>query len=71
MIDIEQAATTSSIVWGIKELNHHIECLQNDAEYVDNGDYISDYARDEYVGELIRDRERWLDDLKADYGDRR
>jgi hypothetical protein len=66
MRDMERAAM-SSIVTPIKELNHHIECLQNDTEYVDNGDYISDLNREAYSDELIRDRECWLDDLKADF----
>ncbi len=57
--------TLNSIVEGIKTLNHHIECLQNDTEYVDSGDYISDLDREAYSDELIRDRELWVDDLKA------
>ena len=65
MTDTNRAMST--LVTPIKELNHHIECLQNDTEYVDNGDYITDLDRDEYANELIRDRELWLDDLKRGF----
>jgi hypothetical protein len=66
MRDIDVVAM-ARITTPIKELNHHIECLQNDTEYVDNGEYISDLDREAYADELIRDRELWLDDLKRNF----
>jgi hypothetical protein len=44
--------------------NQWIELLENDLECLDNGEYINQMDRAEYVTEAKRERELWLGDLK-------
>jgi hypothetical protein len=59
----------TTITGPIQELNKHIEALQNDVAYFDDEYYLHPNERIEYIGELLRDREDWLDTLKMDFSD--